>query len=367
EDDTECTLGALRRVRKTRYNCIDLDEVKSRREKQANPAHVMNSWLDQSDAAPVPHLHLTPVVGYRKVPEGPRAANTCSPQTGTSQAKLQAALEPFWEDLKNPRAGSALLKHLARRKKLRYVLSLLKLLQEDPDCEVNGFHFTIAISACGKARKWRQALALFRGMETQAVQANTVTYGACISALKADQWLLCLEMLEEMPQRGVPRSPIAMSAGISALGERWELSLQLLGSMREEQISPDTVACNACISACASSAQWPMALHLLHAMPAAELAPDIISFSAAIGSCEEGQQWEKSLALFHDIQSRGMRLDDFSYNALIGSFSRAGEWQYALHFLSLKAASKYQLDVHACSACVSDSWRCSFFSMAPTF
>ncbi|CAJ1346163.1 unnamed protein product [Effrenium voratum] len=76
EDDTECTLGALRRVRKTRYNCIDLDEVKSRREKQANPAHVMNSWLDQSEAAPVPHLHLTPVVGYRKVPEGPRAANT---------------------------------------------------------------------------------------------------------------------------------------------------------------------------------------------------------------------------------------------------------------------------------------------------
>ena len=66
-------------------------------------------------------------------------------------------------------------------------------------------------------------------------------------------------------------------------------------------------------------------------------------------------------------ESRGMRLDDFSYNALIGSFSRAGEWQYALHFLSLKAASKYQLDVHACSACVSDSWRCSFFSMAPTF
>ena len=44
---------------------------------------------------------------------------------------------------------------------------------------------------------------------------------------------------------------------------RWELSLQLLDSMRKEQISPDTVACNACISACASSAQWPMALHLL--------------------------------------------------------------------------------------------------------
>ena len=65
----------------------------------------------------------------------------------------------------------------------------------------------------------------------------------------------------------------------------------------------------------------------------------------------KGWSGRQTLGLFADMQSKQVDLDDFSYNALISSFSRASEWQYALHVLQEKAASNFDMDIHACRCC----------------
>ena len=48
----------------------------------------------------------------------------------------------------------------------------------------------------------------FEAARSSAPKALTLAdHSSVFLSVKADQWLLCLEMLEEMPQRGVPRSP----------------------------------------------------------------------------------------------------------------------------------------------------------------
>eukprot|EP00438_Fugacium_kawagutii_P031235 Skav211066 [mRNA] locus=scaffold314:215989:217863:- [translate_table: standard] len=189
-------------------------------------------------------------------------------------------------------------------------------------------------------------------MDRVRVEPNTVTYGACISAMeKCSQWRQAVDLLAEMAHRNIQKNVITISAGISACAGHWWLALDLLRSMAEEKIDPDIVAFNACINAC--STQWPVALELLQQMSGLQLQPDVISFSAAIAACEDGRQWEHTLGLFTEMRRKEIRLDDFSYNALISSFSRASEWQYALHALEEKAASGFETDIHACSAAIS--------------
>jgi len=46
----------------------------------------------------------------------------------------------------------------------------------------NGYAFNSAINACGKAHKWREALALLRQMEREGVLVTTVTLNAAVDA-----------------------------------------------------------------------------------------------------------------------------------------------------------------------------------------
>lgn len=74
-DGEESVLGALRRVRKKRFNFPDADEVKSMRGWHESEERVKSSWREHSLSAPVPFLDLVPVIGGEACGGRNRAAN----------------------------------------------------------------------------------------------------------------------------------------------------------------------------------------------------------------------------------------------------------------------------------------------------
>ncbi|CAE8632897.1 unnamed protein product, partial [Polarella glacialis] len=90
----------------------------------------------------------------------------------------------------------------------------------------------------------------------------------------------------------VTPSKISYNAAISACGKngggKWQVSLDLLGSMADMRLVRSTISFNAAISASAKAGQWQLALRLLSSMPSMMVSPNEISYSSAIDACEKG-------------------------------------------------------------------------------
>jgi pentatricopeptide repeat protein len=108
------------------------------------------------------------------------------------------------------------------------------------------------IGGLSKQSKWRKAMELLEGLETEFhLTPTTAIYNAVISSL----------------------------AKSGELGQ----AKNLLFKMRKGNISPNTYTYNALLSACAKNARWKDALSLLemcHQEPG--LKPDVISYTHAI-------------------------------------------------------------------------------------
>ena len=279
------------------------------------------------------------------------AATVLCKQKRPTDESIKADLEPFLADLRaSPQLGTGLLSNLAKRRKLRHVNLVLKQMLMS-GCEVNAFHYGVSMSAL---EDWKQAVRLLRQMDGRRVEQNTVTFSSCVSSMeRCNQWMQALELLTEMTRRQLQKNVITVSAGITACAkaEKWCHAMSLMNDMHSKKIDADRVAFNALITSLRS--EWPLALHFLRHMSSEHVEPDVISYSASLSSLEEASAWEQSLALFREMERYGDDFfDSFSYNALISAFSSASEWTGALQALS-KKASRFPLDVHACSAAVS--------------
>ena len=85
------------------------------------------------------------------------------------------------------------------------VFDVLKTIREEGNT-LNVVHISIAVSALGRMRgEWGSAVELLRSSERNyGVQPNDFTYNAAISACgKARQWTQALELLEEMKSSGI--------------------------------------------------------------------------------------------------------------------------------------------------------------------
>ena len=133
--------------------------------------------------------------------------------------------------------------------------------------------FNATISALEKARRWRRALALLRGMRAASPLA-------------------------------VP-TIVSCSAAISACekGGAWRQALRLLGAMRGEYgVAPSAISYNACIAACGAGGRPELAAAVLRAMPAG--AANSVSYSASIISFARTGRWARATELFGEMEVR---------------------------------------------------------------
>ena len=155
------------------------------------------------------------------------AASANDPWAGNPQLLSALSLSGTWDI--DPGTYAALLMHFKQRRAWRAcVATLTHALDHEPH-KLNARHFAMAISACGAARRHRDALRLLEAMQRPLVPAVTPS------------------------------------------------------------VKPDLVCFNAALSACAAAGDHGAALQLLHTdIPAAGLQPDAYSYSAAfsaLGRC----------------------------------------------------------------------------------
>ena len=150
-------------------------------------------------------------------------------------------------------------------------------------------------------------------MLERIVFPNERTYGALmVASVKSSEWPLSLSLLNQLCQteRVRPNSVIC-NAAISALekGYKWEIAFELLQKMKSEDLA-DEISWNSAISSCEKCGQWEMAIQLLFTFlngnkiksnkdqsagaavaPQGDVqavSPGLIAFNAAISACEEG-------------------------------------------------------------------------------
>ena len=119
------------------------------------------------------------------------------------------------------------------RKDFKGAVRLLnQMRQERQGSDV--YAFASAISVCGNAGQWGEALALLSKMEYDNIEPNVVCFNSAISACGR--------------------------AG------KWQEALKLFSTLQKREITITVVSCNAAISACAKAGKWKEALEIFEDM-----------------------------------------------------------------------------------------------------
>ena len=113
---------------------------------------------------------------------------------------------------------------------------------------------------------------------------------------KGKQWILALQVMEQMDAAKVQRDAVVHNAAMSACEKcsQWQSAHAILSAMHPKL--RDTYSFNAVMAASANAQMWQVTIHLLQAMREDSLA-DSYSYAAAI-SAYGVRHWAEALALF---------------------------------------------------------------------
>jgi len=199
------------------------------------------------------------------------------------------------------------------------------------------------MAACVRGGQWRRALEYFDGMAQRGLVPNVFVYSSAIAACdKGGEWARAVSLLSEMPGRGVLPNVVCHNCAISALANagEWQRAVEQLETMRRCGLSPDAISFNSAIAACEKAGRWDQALALLYRMEVAGIAPDAVSFASAIAACGSGGRWERALSLLEEMERRGVDASVYAYNSAIAAAGAAGHPEVALSlFERLESAS----------------------------
>eukprot|EP00438_Fugacium_kawagutii_P006596 Skav212975 [mRNA] locus=scaffold423:54590:55945:- [translate_table: standard] len=187
----------------------------------------------------------------------------------------------------------------------------------------------VCSSVLPKTADWRGSVALFRDMKLLSVSANLVTFGALISACERhEQWVQVLELKDHLVQRNLENNLHTLCTAMSACEKGWEISLSLLGELRQTRLKPNAFACSAVVRACAGAPNgWVRALHFFFELEQSKVQVNAVALGTALAACELAGRWELALQLMVDR----VKISDLAcFNCAISSCERGSKWQHAL-------------------------------------
>eukprot|EP00929_Paragymnodinium_shiwhaense_P091258 TRINITY_DN51282_c0_g1_i2.p1 TRINITY_DN51282_c0_g1~~TRINITY_DN51282_c0_g1_i2.p1 ORF type:complete len:354 (-),score=73.14 TRINITY_DN51282_c0_g1_i2:55-1116(-) len=105
---------------------------------------------------------------------------------------------------------------------------------------------------------------------------------------------------------------------------QWELSLRLLGRMRQASVPPDVSQVNTAMDVCGRSGHWAHALGLLQRLRAEGPSPTPASFNIVISACESSGNGEMALHLMDDMEEEKRRLEGTGWSPRVDRSNSEG-------------------------------------------
>jgi pentatricopeptide repeat protein len=147
-------------------------------------------------------------------------------------------------------------------------------------------------------------------MKVERIETTSFIYHSAISACgKADKYEEAVQLLEEMKQRKVERTCVTYSLMIGACkkGGRWEEALRFLSDMENDNNAGVRVDTDEGVS-----------------QPGGFLIANTLVYGAVISVCVDSQQWGLALELLERMEVLGVQRNVVTYNTVIEALSNAG-------------------------------------------
>eukprot|EP00439_Symbiodinium_sp_Y106_P074543 s1769_g14.t1 len=207
-----------------------------------------------------------------------------------------------------------------------------------------------AISCCGKAQAWLEALCILRAASVGVRIDIAVLNSAVTAGASGRAWQLGISLWDCMQRIALSKDSFSMTAVLGCLAPvaKWELGLNLRRNFGSESCGPTELS--ATISCCDAGREWLTALHLLRTAPAADLA----SFSAAVSACGKQTEWQPAYLLLHGAASVALRSDVLIYDAAMAACA-AAESNPACSSAASRSGDRWALGSRLLTL-MSDSW-----------
>eukprot|EP00434_Breviolum_minutum_P029046 symbB.v1.2.025694.t1/scaffold2510.1/size77360/3 len=241
--------------------------------------------------------------------------------------------------------------------------------------------YNSTMSACEKAKRWKEAAMLMEMTLLEDFAADVITYNSLMSAcVAASQWTLALCIFCELCSNLQP-SLISYNTASSAFEKngKWQSALALLEDScisllmtlwvleeTRQSLRADVISYNAVISACEKAAAWEEALIMLCEIVREGLTASILSFSAAISACGKAEQWPEALHLL----ARCEHLDDLdliTFNSAISACAKAAQWMKAMEVLEKSMQFTLEHDIITYSAVITACEKAAHWQLALYF
>jgi len=233
----------------------------------------------------------------------------------------------------------------------------------------DGVAYALAVGACARAGRLREALGLLDEMKkttptahlgndnkmlggkTAEVVAYTAAIGGCA---KEGQWKVAMKLIYAMRERNITPNVITYSAAINACaaasaaannpGNRtrpMNAALDLLTDMKRRAtdmhpdvaILPNVVTYNAAAKACAEGWNPHGAFSLVKEMTYAGLEPNVVTFGTLMAACERIGKADEVARVFGIMEKLGVKPNEIVYGAAISCHRKAGEGKNAFLLL----------------------------------
>ena len=190
--------------------------------------------------------------------------------------------------------------------KLREAIALLKEAQMLQLGSVNIYSATISACESSADSRWDLALDLLGEMKFQKFFANVVSYSAAASACaKAGKWSQALALLREAVKTVTP-NVILYSAVIFACEKaaKWQHALELWHELEVADLQPDVVIYTSLLGVCARAAASTQALALWETFQLTTWEPNLVTYCSAITACEKRGQARQALEFMQEMEPR---------------------------------------------------------------
>ncbi|XP_044982473.1 pentatricopeptide repeat-containing protein At3g29290 [Hordeum vulgare subsp. vulgare] len=243
-------------------------------------------------------------------------------------------------------------------------ISALQMFSEIEECNesretLDVIVYNTMISACGRAKDWRQVEKLWGRLAENSLSGTLMTYDLLVSTfVQCGQSELAIAAYEEMLCDGLDPSEDIMKAIIASCTKegRWEFALATFRRMLSAGMKPNIIVFNSVINSLGKAGEDELAFRMYHLLTSSGLEPDQYTWSALLSALyRSGRCWD-ALELFQGIKSKHPSvLNTHLYNIALMSCERLGQWEHALQLLWMMEKSELQISAvsynHVIRAC----------------